>query len=179
MAKAPEVRRLPRQVDVAKLCAQSLVLEGQVALAELPRLMEVLLESPKEAMLKPQLRFRVDDEGHRVMDGQFAITLPVICQRCLEPMEHPVRADFHCALVMTDEQAKGLPSHLEPVMVDGETGQLALYELLEDELLLSLPIAAFHEHCDKKLQGSGEARQKPFAGLAALLDGKSLEKERK
>jgi uncharacterized protein len=183
--KATEVRRLPRQVDVLKLCQQSLTLEGQVSLAELPRLVEALSVETLSAevgerVLLPVLQFSVDDEGHRLMQGHLEISLPVVCQRCLEIMEYPIQADMHCAFVVSDEQAKNLPGHLEPVMLETDATHTALYDLLEDELLLSLPIAARHEHCREQpaeTQQQTEARKKPFADLAELLNKPGLKQE--
>lgn len=178
--KATEVRRLPRQVDVLKLCQQSLVLEGQVPLAELPRLAEALPVDVGNRVLQPVLHFSVDDEGHRLMQGHLEISVPMVCQRCLEIMEYPIHADLHCAFVVSDEQAKSLPAHLEPVMLETDATHTALYDLLEDELLLSLPIAARHEHCGEQQvekQQQTEARKKPFADLAELLNKPGLKQE--
>lgn len=182
--KATEVRRLPKQVDVLKLCQQSLGLEGQVKLADLPRLAEALPTDTSERVLHPVLQFNIDDEGHRLMQGHLEISIPVVCQRCLEIMEYPIHAELRCAFVTNDEQAKLLPGHLEPVLLDADATHTALYDLLEDELLLSLPIAARHEHCgewqNKETQTQeqqSEVRKKPFAALAELLNKPDLDKE--
>src|SRR5690606_20942208 len=137
-----------------------------------------------ERVLYPVLHFRTDDEGHHLMQGHLEITLPVVCQRCLEVMEYPIHGELRCAFVISDEQAKNLPSHLEPVMLEADATHTALYDLLEDELLLSLPIAACHERCGERQATdvhTGEyasgARKKPFAGLAELLNKPGLKKE--
>lgn len=179
MVKAREVRRLPRQIDALRCCQQQQVLEGQLPLKALPRLAEVLsLGGEGNQVIQPLLQFGMDDEGHAVMHGHFVTTVPVLCQRCLEIMDYPVTADFHCAFVASDEKAKGLPSHLEPVVLATDSTQVELYDLLEDELLLNLPISAFHERCDgdgsPKKFGEAElqparASEKPFAALAELL----------
>jgi len=182
--KATEVRRLPKQVDVLKLCQQSLELEGQVRLAELPRLAEALPTDTGERVLHPVLQFSIDDEGHRLMQGHLEISIPVVCQRCLEIMEYPIHAELRCAFVVSDEQAKSLPGHLEPVLLEADATHTALYDLLEDELLLSLPIAARHEQCgelqateQQREEQQTEVRKKPFAALAELLNKPGLKQE--
>lgn len=182
MVKAPEVRRLPRQIDVIKLCQQGQSLEGLLDLSDLPRLAEAL-SAPSGALksLQPTLRFDVDAEGHRVMTGHFNVQLPLICQRCLDVMEFPIKADFQCAFVATDEKAKHLPAHLEPVVLEADSPLVELYDLLEDELILNLPISALHERCAEEVlpgqSGQNEGSEKPFAALAQLLSSSSLKKE--
>ena len=76
-------------------------------------------------------------------------------------------------LVWTEEQAKALPADLDPLLVTGE--RMTLAEVLEEELLLALPLIALHDQCpNSPLDESGEADEEqikpdnPFAVLAHL-----------
>ena len=173
--KQVEERRLPKQVDVFKLTQQAVELDGNLAVEDMPRL-SVLL-SVKSTVIHTVIHFAIDDEGHRTAHSHLRAGLWISCQRCLEAMPYDVISDIHWAFVATDEAAKALPAHLEPVMLPTDSNYVDLYEALEDELLLSLPISAFHERCEgasstrsfgKIETDTGSKTEKPFAALADL-----------
>jgi uncharacterized protein len=177
--KPAEQRHLPRQVDTVKLTQQGVILEGTLAVRDLPRLVATLHDD--SLILHPVLQFGVDEEGHRTVTGSFQARLPLTCQRCLETMDYDIESEFHCAFVSTDAQAKALPANLEPVMLANDSSHVNLYDMLEDEVLLSLPIAAFHDQCDAGnsagMPGESKgdavsANRKPFAALANLFNKK-------
>lgn len=183
--KHPE-QRLPKQVDAFKLTQQGIVLDGLVSVKEMPRLGEVLNSSAGATDLHPLLSFGVDAEGYRTAQGHVHAVLPLTCQRCLQVMAYEVRADIHWAFVATDEAAKKLPAHLDPVMLSA-SGYVDLYEMLEEELLLNVPITVFHEDCEgagvTKVFGEIEAvsddtKAKPFIALAELLKSGDIKKGR-
>jgi uncharacterized protein len=111
--------------------------------------------------------------------------LPLVCQRCLRPVRIEVRSDARVALVADLDVADQLDSSVEPVVV--EDGRVALRDLVEEELLLAVPLVPRHE--DESQCGPGAAveaaagtpseggpvessspdTQKPFAGLGELL----------
>jgi len=187
MADKLEARKLPRRAACYKLGHRGQTLEGEVPLAELPRVCEILGESAREVSLRPVLKFALDEEGHIVVEGNFEASVELVCQRCLEPMTYPVEASFHCAFVASDAVAKRLPAHLEPVMLEPGSSYTDLYNLLEDELLLDLPIAALHDSCgavrevpgtecsgassevDPAGESTGNAVTRPFQVLSDLL----------
>jgi uncharacterized protein len=183
--KHPE-QRLPKQVDAFKLTQQSITLEGLVSTKDLPRLAEVLSSAGNTIDLHPVLNFVVDDEGYRSAQGHVHAVLPMTCQRCLQVMPYEVQADIHWAFVATDEAAKKLPAHLDPVMLSA-SGYVDLHEMLEEELLLNVPITVFHEDCEgtgvTKVFGEIEAvsdstKTKPFMALADLLKSGDIKKGR-
>ena len=79
------------------------------------------------------------------------------------------------------EQAKHLPRHLEPLIVEGEDG-CSLWDLVEDELILAMPPYSYHEtkDCNEVLadlsaqpapQEEAAERSNPFDVLAQLKPG--------
>jgi len=168
-------RPLPKQVDVVRLAEQEVILRGWLAASELSRLGAVLADAT--TILHPVLHFAVDDEGRRTARVRLQTQLSIVCQRCLKAMPFEVMSDVMVAFVTTDEQAKQLPAHLEPVMMPKDSSQVDLYDMLEDELLLSLPMAALHDHCEGagsvrsfgEQDVKGSAAEKPFAALSILL----------
>ncbi len=95
------------------------------------------------------------------------------CQRCLRAMRRKIESASR--LVFAEEGAPELPDGYEPV--GGDPRKLDLAALVEDELLLALPIIPQHgegEACELPHGGAdGEAAagdmRRPFAGLRDLL----------
>jgi uncharacterized protein len=110
----------------------------------MPRLLEIVLES--EAEVKIRLEFDRDEQKLRVLKGQLSADLVLVCERCLEPVNKRVESEFALGIVLTDEQAKNLPGYYEPLLVDPES--LELLEVIEEELMLSLPMFAYHDDCE-------------------------------
>ena len=94
------------------------------------------------------------------------------CQRCLEPVSYSVTAHIDVALVWNEDQAKALPGRLDPWLVGEE--RMVLTDLIEEELLLAMPLVALHDPCPTALpQDRGEPEKhenadNPFAVLAKL-----------
>lgn len=112
-----------------------------MALSELSRLADVALDSDSE--VKVALEFGVDEEKHRVISGQALCALTVTCQRCLEPVEVNLEAGINLAIVWDEERAKQLPRTLDPLILP--EGPADLYQIIEDELLLNLPMVSYHD----------------------------------
>jgi uncharacterized protein len=152
------------------------LLEGGYPLEEMGRLHDSLLE--RSGTVAVSLEFGIDAEGIRYMKGRLQTTLTLQCQRCLQAMQQPVDTEFALGLVRSIEAAERLPSHYEPLLVESDA--LFLRDVIEDELLLSLPLVAMHDECiDVNAQAAEAAqrndnehgedsRENPFAALAAL-----------
>ncbi|EKF75209.1 hypothetical protein A11A3_04495 [Alcanivorax hongdengensis A-11-3] len=162
--------QLPQFLDPRKYADQGRVLEGQLTVADLPRLQEYhdSLDQP----VTVSLAFGRDEEGHRRIEGEVSTTMVLTCQRCLEPVSYPITAHIDVALVWGEDQAKALPERLDPWLVGDEP--MVLAELVEEELLLAMPLVALHDPCPTSLpQESGEDEKQenadnPFAVLAQL-----------
>lgn len=102
------------------------------------------------------------------------------CQRCLEPLEIKVssrrgfefaasarEADLQTEAALEDLGLAGTPDDID--FISPEDG-ISLIELIEDELLLSLPQAAKHPDCRPPgLAGGSGQTARPFADLKRLL----------
>jgi uncharacterized protein len=68
----------------------------------------------------------------------------------------PVESNISLAVVWDEEEAEKLPESLDPWIV-GE-GLADFYEMIEEEMLLSLPAVAYHEEqcVDRQLFSSGQ-----------------------
>jgi len=119
------------------------------------------------------LQFGIDEQGVTFLKGRLKTTLNLQCQRCMEPFVYEIISDFVLGIVDTLDEANALPEHYEPALA--EEGALALRDLIEDEIILNLPIIPKHkpEECKVKLPqaDSGweqEKEQNPFHVLKTL-----------
>lgn len=178
------------QIDPWRACQRSLCLSGQATLEQMPRLASAILglgrQSPVGGAQAPsesagtadyELRFQRDPQGRPIVVGRVSAILRLRCQRCLEEVEQAVEADIQLALIEHEDATGDLPEHLDPWLVN--TGRVAPLEMVEDELLLAVPLTPRHEPGACQAVPSGvdpwegdpdEASEpaRPFAALAAL-----------
>lgn len=101
-----------------------------------------------------------------------AAALPLVCQRCLMPVVEALDLDRRYQFVADEDAAAVLDGEVEhEVLVISR--ELDLHALLEDELLLDLPLVPRHEVCPVPLDVAGDeepapAGEHPFAALATL-----------
>ena len=135
---------LPHTVDVFKLAVQGASLSGQVEVRHLPRLAESVEFVFGEA--SAELEFFIGDEGFAEVSGSVQGEVALSCQRCLGEMRQVLNGKLALGVVRKEEDAPRLPKRLEPWLVDSDSGNL--HALIEDELLLMLPIVALHQQED-------------------------------
>jgi DUF177 domain-containing protein len=115
------------------------------------------------------------EEDMPVADLSLSGMVTLQCQRCLQPMERPLKAESRIALIASEGEAARVPPEREPVLAAG--GHISLGELLTEELLLLLPIVPLHDERERCAAHSATAKgtppgsetHRPFANLAELL----------
>ncbi len=169
-------RPLSKSADPFELARQGSLLEGSPAPADMARLAPSLAADGGE--VEARLACNRDAAGQAFVAGHVAARLPLVCQRCLEPVAVDVEADFRLALVESESEIARLGEEYEPLMVEGRS--VRPLDIVEDELILALPLAPMHaepcgtrvrEHEGEKASGEAETR-KPFADLADLMKSK-------
>lgn len=133
---------LPKQADLRKLTSRQASFKSQIAVKELSRLAGAVHEG--QGLIDVDLHCGVDEQRIRYLQGTVHCTAPVICQRCLAPVEIQFGSEMALGIVWTDDQAKLLPESLDPLVL-AEDELVDLNEIVEEELLLSLPFVSFHE----------------------------------
>jgi uncharacterized protein len=107
--------------------------------------------------------------------------LPLVCQRCLGPVEVPVAVERSFRFV-ADEATAAAEDDAAEEDVLAQSRSFDLVELVEDELLMALPVAPRHDVCpepvrtvagEQEFQQALAERESPFAALARLKPGKS------
>lgn len=162
---------IPEHIDPFRFAEQSLGLEGVVNLADMPRLSVNLGATDNHVTVK--LQFGRDEQQTAYLKGHIEAALTLQCQRCMEPFVYGIMSDFALGIVNTLDEANALPEHYEPALA--VEGSLALRELIEDELILNLPIIPRHEpdQCKVQLPLAGEGGEQgkgenPFHVLKSL-----------
>lgn len=159
---------LPERIDIARLADSEATLEGSVPVERFARLADQL--ASREGAVEATLRFGRED-GREVIRGRIAGCLTLVCQRCLGGVEVPVAAQLDLVRVASDAAAAEVEGAHDPFVAP--TREVALAELVEDELILALPLVPVHEgdaRCAPRTAAVGEdpRRDNPFAALAAL-----------
>jgi uncharacterized protein len=132
---------LPRHIDPRKFAQQGININGNVDIAKLSRV-DTLLAS-QQGSAYADLFFGVDEQGIRNLTGSISATVEMVCQRCLEAAPQTLQISLNLGFVWSDEDVDKLPNTYEPWII-GE-GQTDIYDVIADELILSLPIVAYHD----------------------------------
>lgn len=127
---------------------------------------QIVPAQQSESMGQPWLRLTIETK------------VPRLCQRCLKPLVLPVRVDRpfrfvadEAAAIAEDEDSE------EDILVWSR--DFDLHGLLEDEILLDLPLIPLHDECQApagfdlaapadEASANADVRQ-PFADLASLM----------
>jgi uncharacterized protein len=135
---------LPKTLDPFKYADQNKILVGEIALSLMPRLADLLVDT--EGKVQVELEFDRDPQRLRILKGKLKATVTLLCQRCLHPVAQAVESEFTLGIVFNDEQAQNLPRTYEPLLVEDE--KLVVMDVVEEELILSLPMFAYHDACE-------------------------------
>ena len=118
------------------------------------------------------LSFDIDESKRILIDIEIAATLEMTCQRCLQPLEVAIERKTSVAAVREKAELNGLANNVEPLILS-EQEQISLLGLVEDELILALPLAPLcpEATCDASKDVERikkEGKPNPFAELAKL-----------
>lgn len=157
-------------VDAWRMVSARRVLEGELPLAELPRLSSLLNDAEGSA------RYRIEF-GRDALEVPFAklsieAGLPLVCQRSLQGFIEPVLIEQTLGLIRDEAGEAALPEGYEALLVP-EDGRVVPAELVEDELILAVPVVPVAPGSeaverDWPVREEEAAATNPFAALSAL-----------
>lgn len=141
----------PRCLDVRAFARVGASAAGTTAMADMPRLGVEQNDpsAPVDAVTWTLTGVIKDLRGgaHQTwMRVQAQTTLRLMCQRCLEPMTQPLVVDREFRFVSTEQAAEAEDDQAEEDLLVASNGFDAL-TLVEDELILSLPLVPRHPDC--------------------------------
>lgn len=174
---APDVARL----DVARFAAEAAQLAGEWSLESLSRLHDAQApDSRRSSEPPPSVTWSIRGEQRRQgglanevwlhLEARTRVELQ--CQRCLQALDAPLEVHQRLRFVHGENQAEQEDADSEEDVL-ALTRSLDLRRLVEDELLLALPIVPRHDACPEPLMVAEHATAPDASEVAiAELEGK-------
>jgi uncharacterized protein len=165
------LRDLPIHVNLLHLAQQQCHLKGHIALAMMSRLQDSLYAQAGTAYIEWQ--FALDRQQRPSIRGFIETQLPLQCQRCLQLFYWPVNTPVALLALHPGQTEQDLPKGYEEIILP--SAPVTLAELVEDELILALPIVAMHDFCpepllpDEEMQHFIHSTDHPFKKLLKTL----------
>jgi uncharacterized protein len=171
----------PRRLDVSAFAASGGELRGEWPATQLRRLLSATIETPTDAARRDVAwqshgeRLPLVGAGRQpslLLEADTEVTLE--CQRCLQPMRWPLQARRRIFFVEGEDAAAALDAENDDDVL-ALVPALDLQALIEDELLLALPIVPRHDVCPEPLarafiedEAESLPEDSPFAVLSVL-----------
>ncbi len=162
---------LPETVDAWRMVQARRSFQGSIPLASMPRLRGSLESAGGDVTY--DIEFGKNELGVANVWVRAEAGLSLLCQRSLEPFVLPVRVDARLGLIESESEEAGLPAGYEPLLLM-DNGQLRLSDVIEDELILALPVVPLKPGVDpvERAWGADEtetsAGPNPFAVLKQM-----------
>ncbi len=174
--KQTQDNELPANIMLDKWADIGFHWQGELAVAGFSRLAKQVLNAADTLAVTAHL---AKDDGILWLNYSVAGSVTVACQRCLSPLIIDVSGDYGMALLYSEDDIARIDD-AEFVLISEVLGSenrrmLPIKDLLEDELLLTLPLSPRHDDCDMYVESVGdeiadatEEKENPFAALASL-----------
>jgi uncharacterized protein len=174
-----------RRLDMKSFAQEGAELSGQEPMHEHPRLMAETEGRGAGAPVTWSANGEMRNPGHVHPEVWLHLKanaqLPLTCQRCLEPVNVAVEVDRLFRFVPDEELAAAEDEESDEDVL-ALSRSFDVVELVEDELLMALPLAPRHDVCpapvklavaDADFEGAdqGQGRENPFALLGKLKTG--------
>lgn len=181
---------MSKSLHATRLNIQALAQEGTplieiTPLQDLARLAEEAQQLAPDAAVSWQalaeLRPGSGAEPDVWLHLQAKTSVPLVCQRCMGVVATPLEVDQWYRFVATEDIAMEQDDESEEDLLV-MAPQFDLLAVLEDELLMALPLVPMHDECpvaplmqagEDELADSGDEKPNPFAALAQLKKNKS------
>ncbi|MBU6504798.1 MAG: DUF177 domain-containing protein [Betaproteobacteria bacterium] len=156
-------------LDPLRFTALEEVVQGHVPVRDLERLQSALYSAGGE------IRYRVaglhTPEGLPALSLQVEGHLDLTCQRCLTGMPFDLAVDSRIVMVKDEDALPDLEEEVAGVDAIVQPDRLNIAELVEEEVLLALPLVAVHPEGECKPDPeakAGSSKEHPFAALQKL-----------
>jgi uncharacterized protein len=152
-------------INNLEFAKNQLELSDRLMTAQLPRLAEMLVNVEKS-----QVQFQLSGTGKQFRQPSLHLnikaSLAVTCQRCLDEMVVDLNLNLDYLISNTEISEAEESDEIDWLE---ESHEMDVCELIEDELLLALPIAPTHAHDCSKLSTQSGDKPNPFAALKGLI----------
>jgi len=127
---------LPERVDASRMVQARRSFQGTLPLASLARLRGSL--AADDGVAEYDLEFGRDELGVAYLALRVDAELALVCQRTLEVYRQPVHVEQRLGLIGHESDEAALPPGYEALLI--VDGQVHPAEVIEDELILALPV---------------------------------------
>ena len=176
--KAPVSTSMPEHISLDKWADTGFEWSGEVDPNSFERLATTLSAEHDQSntQLNAEL-YRRNNVLHLAFTLKGDIWLT--CQRCLQPIAIDLSDDYNIALLENDSQVRLIDEEQDYLLLDEIVTEqsperlLPFKKLVEDEILLKIPMAPKHDDCEMSVEQFGEIpeeeeNENPFAALASL-----------
>ena len=156
-------------IDGMEFARSGARLGGDWPVADFPRLQGVVQAS---TVLHYALEGVPEEQGRPALRLLVTGPLRLTCQRCLGAFEHLLRVEALLLLFGSESDLAAVPVNPEGPDCIVATREMAVRDLIEEEVLLAIPYAPRHEGCKASADAERAPRTRPFADLRARLGTK-------
>ena len=128
-------------IDGLQFARAALERRGRVGMERLPRLAQLRCSTEG---LEYRLRGGRAGNGKPCLRLSVVGSLGLVCQRCLDPIQVPIVIDAELQLAENAREISEADDEIDRVMV---SRHMDVAGLVEDEVILALPMAPRHEEC--------------------------------
>src|SRR3546814_4255435 len=136
-------------VSASSALAQRQAYSGGLPLSSVERLREVLVDDAGVLQVEQHAE---KSRGAKRLQGTVNGELALSCQRCDARIAWPLQIDIDLRLVETEEEEQAVLHEADPYLVQDD--RLPLREIVEDEILLALPMLPRCESSENVVQAS-------------------------
>jgi len=156
----------PAVIDGLAFARSAGVLKGRLGMDSLPRLAQ---SGCSGAALDFILSGEINERGKPGLRLAVTGSVRLECQRCLGEVEWPLRIETQLELAAAEAEMLAADDDIDRVVAGHDMNVAAL---VEDELILALPMVPKHERCQAAAGADGDSKPSAFQVLAALKKGK-------
>jgi uncharacterized protein len=174
----------PRRLDLRSFAGEGAAVSGQEPVRQHHRLMAETQERGAALPVTWSARGELRNSHHLYPEVwlhlKAQVVLALTCQRCLSPVDVPISVERSFRFAADEDVAAAQDEQSEEDVL-ALSHSFDLVELVEDELLMELPLAPRHESCpvpvklavvDEGFDAAAAQHQNPFAILEKFKSGK-------
>lgn len=176
-----ENQTAPTRLDIKALALSGQEIAGRDLLSHFTRLMQDLRgQSPDISLAwtaRGEMRLGASGQQEPWLNLALQTSLPLVCQRCMGPVDVPVDSHRVFRFVASEDEALVQDEECEEDLLV-ISREFNLQELIEDELLMEVPLIPRHEVCptavkleavDAEFDAPASAKPNPFAVLSGMV----------
>lgn len=177
-----KLTKIPQRISPDRLADQQVCYTETLKLSQFKQLITLLLKQDDNTPIDVQMQFDRDQNNRIIIHLQVKTALLLTCQSSLKNYTESFEINTLLTPITHDSEAELLPDNYDPILL--EDRQLDLFNMIEEELILALPMIpkkSNHSDCVqadnsieyRDFQGSDQANHtNPFKGLDDLIKSK-------